>query len=76
MGPYQYAVIRQRGGAIELQVTDPSTVNRMLDVLSISITGFGASACKLPGWDLYDWRLYGLGADCGAALCVWLGVCG
>ncbi len=63
MGSCQYAVIQRRGAAIELQVTDPSTVNQLLDVLSTSIAGFGASACKLPGGDLYYWRLYGLGEN-------------
>jgi hypothetical protein len=63
MGSYQYAVMYQRGTAIELQITDPSTINQLLDRLAATIEGFGASACKLPGGDLYYWRLYGLGKD-------------
>jgi hypothetical protein len=61
MVSYQYAVIHQRGAAIELQITDSAPINQLLDKLSVSISGFGASASKLPGGDPYYWRLYGLG---------------
>lgn len=60
---YQYAVIHQRGTAIELQITDSEPINQLLDKLSASISEFGASASKLPGGDPYYWRLYGLGKD-------------
>jgi hypothetical protein len=60
---YQYAIIRQRGEALELQITDAHTINQLLDNLAIAFPGFGASASKLPGDAPYHWRLYGLGAD-------------
>lgn len=63
MVSYQYAVVRQSGTAIELQITDSRTIDQLLDRLSISIPGFGASASKLPGGDPYYWRFYGLGED-------------
>ena len=63
MVSYQYAVIHQRGTAIELQITDSAPISQLLDRLSASISGFGASASKLPGGDPYYWRLYGLGQD-------------
>jgi hypothetical protein len=63
MMSYQYAVVRQRGPAIELQITDSSTINQLLDDMADSIAGFGASACKLPGGAPYYWRLYGLAED-------------
>ena len=60
---YQYAVVRQSGTAIELQITDSRMLDQLLDRLSTSIPGFGASASKLPGGDPYYWRFYGLGED-------------
>jgi hypothetical protein len=63
MMSYQYAVIRQSGTAIELQITDSRTLDQLLDRLSNSIPGFGASASKLPGGDPYYWRFCGLGED-------------
>jgi hypothetical protein len=60
---YDYAIIHQRGTAIELQITDSSTVNSLLDRLSIALPGFGASASKLPGGAPYHWRLFGLSDD-------------
>jgi hypothetical protein len=63
MVSYEHAIIQQRGAAIELQITDASTINQLLDHLAASIPGFGASASKLPGGAPYYWRLYGLGAN-------------
>jgi hypothetical protein len=60
MVSYEYTIIHQRGMAIELQITDSSTINHLLDQLSISIPEFGASASKLPGGAPYHWRLCGL----------------
>jgi hypothetical protein len=60
---YQYAVVHQRGTAIELQITDSSTINQLLDDMADSISGFGASACKLPGGAPYYWRLYGMAEE-------------
>lgn len=62
MVSYQYAAIHQRKAAIELQITDASTIHYLLDKLSASIEGFGASASKLPGGPYY-WRLSGMGED-------------
>ena len=63
MVSYQYAVVRQCGTGIELQITDSTTIQQLLDKLSDTIPGFGASAAKLPGGDPYYWRFYGLGQD-------------
>lgn len=63
MVSYEYAIIHQRGTAIELQITNSSTINQLLDQLSVSIPGFGASASKLPGGAPYHWRLCGLSKD-------------
>jgi hypothetical protein len=62
MVSYQYAAIHQRKAAIELQITDASTIHHLLDKLAARIEGFGASASKLPGGPYY-WRLSGMGED-------------
>ena len=56
-----YVVIRQRGTAIELQGTDPGTIHQLLNVLALSLEGFGVSASKLPTSRVFYWRLYGFG---------------
>jgi hypothetical protein len=63
MVSYEYTIVQQRGTAIELQITDSSAINPLLDRLSIAVPGFGASASKLPGGAPYHWRLCGLSKD-------------
>jgi hypothetical protein len=63
MVSYHYAIVRQRGAAIELQITEVSAANRLLEKLSAFFPELGASASKLPGGVPYHWRLYGLGTD-------------
>jgi hypothetical protein len=63
MVSYHYAIVRQRGAAIELQITDASAINRLLEQLSTCFPELGASASKLPGGVPYHWRLYGLGTN-------------
>jgi hypothetical protein len=59
METYEYVVLSQRGTAIEIQSTDPSTIHQLFGVLSRSIEGFGVSASKLPTSRIFYWRLYG-----------------
>jgi hypothetical protein len=63
MVSYEHAIVQQRGAAIELQISETSSMNQLLDRLTTSIPDFGATASKLPGDAPYHWRLYGLGSD-------------